>query len=494
LSEGGKQLNFTKRMSASNVELQNLTKDTPSSTNVGVVEEVFTDGDGGANGGVVDGKSSVYGAIFNFVNSIIGAGIIGLPFAIRDCGLVMGVLLLVFTAWATHFSVGLLVNVGEQYHQFNYPSLAQSVLGKRGKTAVTVAMFTMGFGAMCAYMIIVGDSITRVAGGAPEDPNNPSVLSNRRFVIFVVSVLTMLPVSLFRQMSRLAWTSLVSILADLILVVCIVFYSSNAAKDSFVYDKDGVLVHGITSDIDPFAFSFARSRIFQGVGAMSFAFVCHHSTFIVYNSMKDRTEKSWNTVSWASIVLSLAACMTLGLAGYLAFFGWSQADVLNNFGYSAEIDFARVLLAITMVLTYPMEAFVARQAIHSLLFGSEARITPRKHIVITVILFLLSLTVALVTDDLGFVLEFSGALSSSFIGYIFPPIMFMRAPAWPNQSWAKRTLTRIVLVFGVVSFVAGTTSSVANLFSEECKSVPISNPPPGSPREQLYFTDCTVRK
>ena len=34
----------------------------------------------------IDGKSTRFQAIFNFINSIVGAGIIGLPFAIKECG------------------------------------------------------------------------------------------------------------------------------------------------------------------------------------------------------------------------------------------------------------------------------------------------------------------------------------------------------------------------------------------------------------------------
>ena len=39
-----------------------------------------------------DGKAGPAGAVLNFVNSIIGAGIIGLPFALREAGIIGGLL------------------------------------------------------------------------------------------------------------------------------------------------------------------------------------------------------------------------------------------------------------------------------------------------------------------------------------------------------------------------------------------------------------------
>lgn len=38
-------------------------------------------------------KSSVSGAAFNLINSIVGAGIVGIPFAISQCSLVFGFML-----------------------------------------------------------------------------------------------------------------------------------------------------------------------------------------------------------------------------------------------------------------------------------------------------------------------------------------------------------------------------------------------------------------
>ena len=46
-------------------------------------------------------KSGVFGASSNLVNSIVGAGIIGIPYAIKTSGLIAGVLLLIFVSFLT---------------------------------------------------------------------------------------------------------------------------------------------------------------------------------------------------------------------------------------------------------------------------------------------------------------------------------------------------------------------------------------------------------
>lgn len=46
-------------------------------------------------------KSGTLGTSANLVNSIVGAGIIAIPFAMRESGLVMGMLLLALVSWLT---------------------------------------------------------------------------------------------------------------------------------------------------------------------------------------------------------------------------------------------------------------------------------------------------------------------------------------------------------------------------------------------------------
>ena len=56
------------------------------------------------------GPSGLAGAAFNFVNSVVGAGIIGIPFALRRAGFWTGLLLLAGVATVTAASIRMLVD------------------------------------------------------------------------------------------------------------------------------------------------------------------------------------------------------------------------------------------------------------------------------------------------------------------------------------------------------------------------------------------------
>jgi hypothetical protein len=56
-------------------------------------------------------KSGLIGTSSNLVNSIVGAGIIGIPYAMRQSGIVMGLILIVLVAYLTDKSLRIIIEV-----------------------------------------------------------------------------------------------------------------------------------------------------------------------------------------------------------------------------------------------------------------------------------------------------------------------------------------------------------------------------------------------
>ncbi|CAN0475867.1 unnamed protein product, partial [Hapterophycus canaliculatus] len=95
---------------------------------------------------------------------------------------------------------------------------------------------------------------------------------------------------------------------------------------------------------------FIRSSIFAGFGAISFAFVCQSSSFLVYRSMAKGGVDRWAFVTRWSVAIALIMGLALALGGYLNFVNLTEGNILNNFpmDYAPAIA-ARTFLAITMV-------------------------------------------------------------------------------------------------------------------------------------------------
>lgn len=96
--------------------------------------------------------------------------------------------------------------------------------------------------------------------------------------------------------------------------------------------------------------TFIRPTIFAGFGAISFAFVCQHSSFLVYRSMSKRGVDRWALVTKWSVFIALVMGLTLALGGYLTFVNDTEGNILNNFSTEHKpASVARGFLAVTMV-------------------------------------------------------------------------------------------------------------------------------------------------
>ena len=116
-------------------------------------------------------------------------------------------------------------------------------------------MFIFAYGAMLAYMVVLGDTIPSIAVQSGFE-----LLQNRALSIVIFAVLFILPLCLLRDMSSLAWTSFISIVADIVLV-CIVLYRAPEQAE----------LNGISVQIEDAPFAFLRPTMFAGFGTMSFA-------------------------------------------------------------------------------------------------------------------------------------------------------------------------------------------------------------------------------
>lgn len=94
-------------------------------------------------------------AVFNLMNAILGAGIVGLPFALANLGYITFVLALLLVSCIALFSINLLLKQCDLHKTTSYEKLATLAFGRFGLwyTCSVIVLHTML--AMCSFMFIV---------------------------------------------------------------------------------------------------------------------------------------------------------------------------------------------------------------------------------------------------------------------------------------------------------------------------------------------------
>lgn len=166
----------------------------------------------------------------------------------------------------------------------------------------------------------VGDTIPHVIRSAfPRLQTIPvlSLLTNRQFVIALCTVCISYPLSLYRDIHKLSRASGLALVGMLIIVTSVLIEGPHVTAD----------LKGEPSQ----RFSVIRPGIFQAIGVISFAFVCHHNSLLIYGSLKTPTLDRFARVTHISTAISLIACCTLAISAFLVFTNKTQGNILNNF-------------------------------------------------------------------------------------------------------------------------------------------------------------------
>jgi len=375
--------------------------------------------------GVEEGKRSKKGAteaVANIVNCILAAGAVGGAYALLNMGIVIGVILYIVSVSLMDLSLLLLVHVALNQRVFDYQALCRQALGMFGYIYTSIVQWGQGYGCMVTYLMVAADTVESVfrfvfSLGDPSEGVVSFFTDRRVIVVLVLCVVT--PISFFKNIGSLAKTSYISI-ASVVFIAAAVMY------------KCAIGIEIDSSDVEPTPqYAIASGSIMEGLGIAAFTFVTHHESLILYQGLSDGRQKNWNNIVNYSMGIACCCILVIAIPGYLTFFNLTTDNILNNYpNDDVLMTLCRVLFGCTMMLSFPLEHFVARTVTLELLrCGKPAdqecgrRV---KYIVTTLVLVFSSAVIAMFTRDLGAVLTLTGGVCASSLAYILPAVMYLR--------------------------------------------------------------------
>ena len=310
--------------------------------------------------------------------------------------------------------------------------------GKKGLIAISIAQWAFAFGGMLAFCVVVGDTIPHVLVAIfPSLPDRRVLwlLSDRRFIIVLFVLGISYPLSLYRDIAKVRSLSFVSSSSGANWPLPQLAKASSLALVSMLVIVVTIITQG--AQIDPSLRGsvqdslFVKPGVFQAIGVISFAFVCHHNSLLIYGSLQKPTLDRFARVTHFSTGASMLACLAMALAGFLTFGDKTAGNVLNNFpADNTMVNVARFCFGLNMLTTLPLEAFVCREVMlnyfHPYVEASSGGKTPLGlHVMYTTGLVVGVVLLSLLTCDLGAVFEIIGATSAASLAFVFPPLCWL---------------------------------------------------------------------
>ncbi|XP_039516678.1 sodium-coupled neutral amino acid transporter 4 [Pimephales promelas] len=450
------------------------------------------------------GHASFGMSVFNLSNAIMGSGILGLSFAMANTGIVLFIILLLGVAILSLYSVHLLLMTAKEGGSLIYETLGERAFGWPGKMAAFGSITLQNIGAMSSYLFIVKYELPEVIRAflGLEESSGEWYL-NGNYVVVLVSIGVILPLSMLKNLGYLGYTSgfslscMVFFLGVLIykktILPCPLPFFYQHGSNMSVNGSDALGLHTLQNasalayiseasvngpHLDPHATTYDPAHspvefthhpddhedmctpkyfVFNSQTAytlpiLAFAFVCHPEVLPIYSELKDRSRKKMQAVSNLSILAMLVMYLFSALFGYLTFYDHVEAELLHTFIKVYKFDtmllMVRLAVLTAVTLTVPIVLFPIRSSVITLCFAGKEFSWIRHFLIAAAVLAfnnVLVIFVPTIRDIFGFI----GSSAATMLIFILPAAFYLRlVKSIPLRS-PQKISAAIFLVFGV---------------------------------------------
>ncbi|ETV81778.1 hypothetical protein H257_05366 [Aphanomyces astaci] len=373
---------------------------------------------------------SVKGSMFTMTVSIVGAGVLALPYALEQVGLVMGVAFIVAGGLMAYFSLYLLVVCSDLSKALSYMHLATLTSGPRLSMFVQLVISLNLFGTSVGYLVASSELILLVVKPNGDHPTPSEASQSRNALIGALSLCFVLPLSLLRSLSSLRFSSLFSLLCIVFLTLTVVakyfqFVHLGYAPD-FVYQWNHLPL--ATLDV---------GRILTALPLVIFAYTCHPNVLPIYIQLQRRSSPRMYKVARRSLSLATALYALLSAFVFLTFGMATHTNFLqNDYHHDAAIIAGSIFFAVAMVITTPLYIHTLRHGLNESIWGPDNQGSFVRHLLVTLVLVGGICGVSILAKDVATVLGFLGATTNPIICFVLPAFFVCKLA--PDAYWMEK--------------------------------------------------------
>lgn len=100
--------------------------------------------------------ASFSGAVFNLSTTVVGAGIMALPAAMKQLGMIPGLVMIVLGAMLTESSIDMILRFTRASKTTSYSGVVGDAFGVAGRNLLQACIVVNNLGMLVVYMIIIG--------------------------------------------------------------------------------------------------------------------------------------------------------------------------------------------------------------------------------------------------------------------------------------------------------------------------------------------------
>jgi solute carrier family 36 (proton-coupled amino acid transporter) len=376
------------------------------------------------------GTGSSFNAALLLLKSFVGTGVLFLPRAFLNGGMLFSCLVLLGVALLSYHCFILLINTRSKV-EASFGDMGGILYGKWMRAAILFSIVLSQVGFVAAYTVFTSENLQAFV---------LAVSKCRTFIdikfMVLMQLVIFLPLSLIRDIGKLGFTALI---ADAFILVGLIYL--------YYYDIATIVDHKGISDITMFNPStwtlFIGTAIFtfEGVGLI----------IPIQESMK-KPQNFPGVLATVMVIITLLFT-SMGALSYAAYGSKTKTVVILNLPQDSKmVNGVQFLYSLAILLSTPLQLFPAIRIMENELFSRSGKYNPyikwQKNIFRFFLCFMCALIAWGGAGDLDKFVALVGSFACIPLVYIYPPLLHLKAVS--RTRW-QRGLDYTMCVFGAAS-------------------------------------------
>jgi solute carrier family 36 (proton-coupled amino acid transporter) len=375
------------------------------------------------------GTGSPLNAALLLLKSFVGTGVLFLPRAFLNGGMLFSSLVLLGIAALSYFCFILLVDTRLKIDA-SYGDIGGILYGKWMRAAILFSIVLSQLGFVSAYTVFTAENLQAFVLAVSRCKTFIDIK-----VMVLLQVVILLPISLIRDISKLGFTALIADAFILLGLLYLYYYDiATIAADSFKLD--------ITL-FNPSSWSLLIGTAiftFEGVGLI----------IPIQESM--RHPQKFPFVLGLVVIIITVLFTSIGALSYTAYGSHTKTVVILNLPQDDKmVNGVQFLYSLAILLSTPLQLFPAIRIMENELFTRSGKYNPYIKWQKNIFRFILVLVCALVAwggaGDLDKFVSLVGSFACVPLVYVYPPLLHLKVVA--KTRW-QRIIDYALCIFGII--------------------------------------------
>ncbi|KAI1189442.1 transmembrane amino acid transporter [Nemania serpens] len=383
---------------------------------------------------------------FTLLKAFVGTGIMFLPKAFDNGGILFSAIAMVVVSAVTMLAFHLLLACKSK-HGGSYGDIGAAVAGPRMRNLILASVTLSQLGFVCSGIVFVAENMTSFFEAVTHGGNPISPVK-----LIIAQVIVLIPLSFIRNIAKLGP---VALLADVFILIGV----------SYIYYYD--IAHIASEGINPTVVLFNPSKYTLMIGSAIFTFEGIGLILPIQSSMAKPQRFEW--LLGVVMVLITILYTAVGVLCYATFGTNTSIEIISNFPQTSKfVNAVQFLYSLAVLAGNPVQLFPAFRILEGAIFGHRSgkrnlRTKWKKNAFRSLLVGLCGGVAIIGTGNLDKFVALIGSFACVPLVYVYPAYLHYKSVA---TSKAAKIGDLVFVAVGLVAMVYTTTVTILNSFME----------------------------